>query len=362
MDNKNYLMYIMSGDVKTVEFNEAFEFNILDEARAPLYIINKGNIKKWIEERAVYSIRPNSRALKSVQGLSKLAADYDTAMKVDAAVITDNYWIRQEQDSRIYQDIVFTKNDFFGLALYRDITAISSRSSRSPELTNIGTQEKGWKLENGVWWLYKNEPIEEVISEYIAYRLGKALGYNIAEYEIVDSGKFIKTKDFTQGQYNLQHIDSIVSDHMEEDKLVPDDDYKYNYMTLKGIDEKLAEEYISICILDAICENYDRHTKNYGLLTDRHTGKIISLAPNYDNNNSILANYGITARHLGGLLQHFMGFVNENDIPLKLPQLSRETVKQIVEETYALVNHEFDREMITDFIFSGYNKLKQLSK
>ena len=76
MDNKNNLMYIMSGDVKTVEFNEAFEFNILDEARAPIYIINKGNIKKWIEERAVYSIRPNSRALKSIQGLSKLAADY----------------------------------------------------------------------------------------------------------------------------------------------------------------------------------------------------------------------------------------------------------------------------------------------
>lgn len=361
MDNKNNLMYIMSGDVKTVEFNEAFEFNILDEARAPIYIINKGNIKKWIEERAVYSIRPNSRALKSVQGLSKLAADYDTAMKVDAAVITDNYWIGREQDIRQYKDIVFTKNDFFTLALYRDITALSSRPGRSPELTNIGTQEKGWKLENGEWWLYKNEPVEEVVSEYIAYRLGKAMGYRMAEYEIVDGGKFIKTKDFTQGKYNLQHIDSIVSDHREGDKIVPDDDYKYNYLTLKEIDEKLAEEYISICILDAICENYDRHTKNYGLLTDSNTGKIISLAPNYDNNNSILANYGITADHLGGLLQHFIRFVKENRIPLKLPSLSKKTVEQIVEETYALVNHDFDQKLITNFIISGYNKLKAVN-
>ena len=97
-------------------------------------------------------------------------------MKVDAGVITDNYWIRREQDIRQYQDIVFTKNDFFTLALYRDITALSSRPGRSPELTNIGTQEKGWKLENGEWWLYKNEPVKEVVSEYIAYRLGKAMG------------------------------------------------------------------------------------------------------------------------------------------------------------------------------------------
>ena len=42
-------MYIMSGNIKTVEFNEAFEYKIINEDLAPLYIKNRGNIEKWIK-------------------------------------------------------------------------------------------------------------------------------------------------------------------------------------------------------------------------------------------------------------------------------------------------------------------------
>ena len=47
-----YNMYIMCGDIRTVEFNSEFEYEILNEKLAPLYILNRGNIRRWIEERA----------------------------------------------------------------------------------------------------------------------------------------------------------------------------------------------------------------------------------------------------------------------------------------------------------------------
>ena len=88
------MKYIMAGDRKVVQFDDRFDYEILDETFAPLYINKRGNIKRWIEERAVDSARANSRAVKARQRLSKTASDYETAMKMDAATITDDFWVK----------------------------------------------------------------------------------------------------------------------------------------------------------------------------------------------------------------------------------------------------------------------------
>lgn len=355
-------MYIMAGDKPVVEYDEAFDFKILDLDLAPLYIKNRGNVKAWIEERAVDPNRPNSRAVKSRQGLSKNAAALETAMKMDAAAITDNFWVKAETDKRTYQDILFRKNDFFSLALYRDFSGLSFQPSRTPELTNIGAQEKGWKLEDGVWWLYKNEPVHEIVSEYLTYRIGKVLGFDMAEYEIAENGRFIKTRDFTAGAVNLQHIDAVMRDHEEEGRTVPDDDYAYNYWELLKYSSAMAKQYLNLCTLDALCENYDRHTKNYGMLTDRRTGKILKLAPNYDNNNSLFANYGLSKERKGGLLREFLRFLDTEGLYIELPPLPEEALDAIFKETRERSGYDFDEAFLKAFILEGYRQLQKRSR
>ena len=67
----------------------------------------------------------------------------------------------------------------------------------------------------------------------------------MAVYEIVNDGEFIKSKDFTCGKYNLQHINGIMVDHKDADgNDITDDDYKYNYDILSSMDPKLAESYL----------------------------------------------------------------------------------------------------------------------
>lgn len=353
------MKYIMAGDRKVVAFDDSFDYKILNPKLAPIYIKNRGDIKSWIEERAVDATRANSRAVKSRQGLSKNATDFDTAMKVDAAAITDNFWVRDEKDERTWKDIEFRRNDFFGLALYRDLDGLSIGPSRTPELTNIGAREKGWKLEADGWWLYKNEPVEEIVSEYLTYRIGAAMGFPMAEYRIVSAGRFIKTKDFTKGQFNLQHIDGIMVDHKEGEREIPDDDYQYNFAVLKDIHPKLARQYLQICVLDALCENYDRHTKNYGFLTDRETGEIVSMAPNYDNNNSLFANYGLKKEREGGVLRLFRNFIETGKIPFKAPNLSEEEIKTIISEVKAQIDYPLDSEFLLEFLTNGIKKLRE---
>lgn len=354
----------MSGDKPVVEFDgNTYEYNILDKALAPLYITNQGNIRRWIEERAVDPTRANSRAVKSVQGLSKNASDYVTAMKVDAATITDNYWIKDSKDARCYQDVMFQKNDFFSLALARDNQALNKKASRTPELTNIGQQEKGWRLELGDWWLYKNEPTREIVSEYITCLVGKALGYDMADYFIENNGPlFIKSRCFTGRAYNLHHIDSIVADHTEDDTFITDDDYGYNYRTLYEISPQLACQYIDICALDAICENFDRHTKNYGILTERETGKIVKLAPNYDNNNSLLANTNLSLDRNCGVMKMFLNFIEKEGIAINLPRVSQDNIKDIVKHAYSEASYFQDQIDLAAMIINGIDLLANHAK
>ena len=177
MKGVSYNMYIMCGDIRTVEFNSEFEYEILNEKLAPLYILNTGKIRRWIEERAADRTRANIRVVKGYQRISKTAGDYQTAMKVNAAVITDNFWV-SDCDSLAYEDVIFRKNEYWRLALMREISDLPEVPSRTPELSNIGSEEKGWKPEADSWWLYKNQKLSENLSEYITSRIGMALGFN----------------------------------------------------------------------------------------------------------------------------------------------------------------------------------------
>lgn len=50
--------------------------------------------------------------MKRTSRLPHNAGDYETAMKVDAANITDNFWIKKDRDSRTYEDIEFKRKRY----------------------------------------------------------------------------------------------------------------------------------------------------------------------------------------------------------------------------------------------------------
>lgn len=356
------MMYIMTENTKTARYDSDFNVEILNPQLVPLYISNGGSVKSWISQRALNGERANSRTLKSKYGLSKTASDYAAAMKMDAAKITDNFWVKDESDGRTYEDIRFKSDALFALALYRDTDYMDMAAERTPELTNIGAQEKGWKLIDGEWWLYKKEPLQEIVSEYITFRLGKVMGFDMAEYEIVENGAFIRTKDFTEGKYNLQHANSLVRDHETNGITIPDDDLAYNYRTFCAIDPQLGKQFIDICMLDALCENFDRHTENYGILTDRKTGEILKMAPNYDNNHSIYSNYKVSPERNKGYMKMFLSFVESENIKITVPPLDENKVDQIINETYDMTAFKFDKANLKAYILNGYALLKQKEK
>jgi hypothetical protein len=339
---------LLSADTIIAEIKNN-ELKSINDNLLPLYLKRTGDIKGWLAIRSIDEHRANSRLLKKALRLSE-KDDISTVLSVNAVTITDNYWFKELDSDLTYNDVKFKKNYFDKLALMGDVDSFNLPYSRTPELTNTGSFEKCWRLENGKWWLYKQGNSNELFSELFICKLGKALEFKMAEYSLVD--KYIRSEDFTQNAAeNFESAYSLVGDN---------EDYSYNYEVMKDISDDIANEYFNLIALDTLCFNMDRHTHNYGFLRDVITGKILRLAPNFDNNIALISR-GYSkdiSRDNDKLISLFEEFIKEKQIVFSLPPLTKEIVKKIAG---AISIPNIDSEYVSMFIMNGYDKIQSIN-
>ncbi|MDD3350191.1 MAG: hypothetical protein PHC40_04960 [Eubacteriales bacterium] len=340
---------LMCGDQAIAEIRDGEVFPVPGkENLLPMYFQAHTFVEPWLASRAIDRHRINSRLLKKALRLEE-RDDVSTVLYVNAATITDNYWIKDPESNQTYKEIRFSENYFDKLALYGDVNSFSfERPSRTPELTSIGSFEKCWRLEDGAWWMYKSGRAEELFSELFVYKLGCALGFPMAEYKM--DGEYIKTKDFTEGKWNFEPAASFLGDN---------EDYSDNYHAFQQFGQRIADEYLSLIVLDTLCVNMDRHTYNYGVLRDQETGEILRLAPNFDNNIALIARGFLSpGRRQEGLLTLFKDFVQKEGLKPILPICSETMIDKILME----MDFPVDKGFVKDFILSRYEEMRVLCR
>lgn len=340
--------YIMSKDIITARWQGGV-FEVIDENLLPLYLKNTGNVQKWLETRAIDSHRANSRLLKKALRLTE-KDDFETVISVNAATITDRYWIKPINSSLKYEEVRFDDDYFSNLALtgsYDSFNkAAASKRTKTPELTNTGSYEKCWKLVNGQWWMYKRANHNEMFSELFIYELGRRLGFNMAEY--VRGRGVVKTKDFTDNaRVNFESAYSFMGDN---------EDYIDNLNTLKKLCPSCIGDYVRMLFLDTVCANPDRHTFNYGVLRDTDSGKITELAPNFDNNMALISRgYPKNIKRKNDILVKLFNELVDFDSSLEkyIPSLKGDMVTDVIKS----MNMRVKSKNIEEFIMNGYEKI-----
>lgn len=353
MDKRSY--EILSGDnLVAVWQNGTLE--VKNEALLPLYLKRISNGDMWLETRAIDSHRANSRLLKKALRLSE-KDDVSTVIHVNGATVTDNYWIRPIGSELRYKDVSFNDDYFSGLALkgnYSTFNRIAARVAKessdipnNPELTNVGSFEKCWKLIDGKWWMYKKANHEEMFSELFVYELGKALGLNMAVYERGDG--YVKSLDFTDSaSVNFEPASTFIGD---------DEDYLKVINALNELCPKAIPDYVRLVFMDTVCANPDRHTNNFGLLRNVKTGKLIGLAPNYDNNMALISRgYPSKPKPNDMLITLFNDLIAEYPKYRKyIPTLTEETVKNVISG----IGMRVKTQVVTDLVMERYFLIKQ---
>lgn len=342
--------YLMSRDVVLAEIKDGNISRVINRSLLPIYIERTNNIETWLEKRAIDNHRTNSRLLKKVLRLAE-RDDVATTLSVNGVTITDNYWVKPEGANLTWSDVRFKENFFSSLALKGDLSVFTEMPSRTPELTNIGSYEKCWIQEDGKWWLYKRANKLELFSELFIYHLGTELGFSMAKYEAYNGD--IRSLDFTDGgSVNFEPAFSWMGDN---------DDYLPNYKSLEKYGEELLDSYVEMILLDSYCLNADRHTFNYGVLRDVTNGKVLCLAPNFDNNIALIYNgYSKTMRKsspdlLGRMLNELeeeTGAIAEYAKRHPLPVVTIDMIDRCIDAT----GIDVDREYVRNFVMAGYEQ------
>lgn len=346
MVDRNY--EILSGETIVAVWQD-HRLTVLNGALLPLYLRKIQDADLWLETRAIDSHRANSRLLKKALRLME-KDDISTVVHVNGATITDNYWIREIGSELTYNDVKFSDDYFSNLALRGNYDsfnrAANSKRSKTPELTNVGSFEKCWKLRDGKWWMYKKASHDEMFSELFVYELGRELGMNMAVYERGEG--FIKSLDFTDAAaVNFEPASTFMGDN---------EDYSDVAAALENICPQAIPDYIRLIFMDTICANPDRHTNNFGLLRDPGSGELVGLAPNYDNNMALISRgYPSKPGSRDMLISLFNDLMEEHpDYRAYIPELTEETVRGVLDK----LNMKVKSRVIVDLVMKRYDLVK----
>ena len=347
MSIRNY--EIFSGEILVAVWND----NVLTVVNAdliPMYLNYNQDADRWLASRAIDHRRPNSRLLKKALRLVE-KDDISSVIHVNGAKITDNYWIRELGSELTYSDVKFSDDYFSNLALKGNYDsfnrAANSKRSKTPELTNVGSFEKCWKLRDGKWWMYKKASHDEMFSELFVYELGCALGMNMAVYQRGDA--CIKSLDFTEAaSVNFEPASTFMGDN---------EDYIDVVKALEKICPNAIPDYIRMIFMDTICANPDRHTNNFGLLRDTQTGELIGFAPNYDNNMALISRgYPSKPGSKDMLISLFNELIKEYpNYRAYIPSVTEEMVRNVIEK----LNMKVKSKVVIDLVMGRYSLIEK---
>lgn len=346
---KEYTGYIMSENDVVAEFDHGVLIH-LDYDRCPLIIKRTKSLEAFLKTRAIDTSRTNSRLLRKLLNI-KETTEEKLSLCAYSASISDDYWFKPKHSKLKYENIAFTSDAFFDLALKGILSPFPKRVSPTPELTTVGSYEKGWKKIDNEWWLYKVGTDKEIFSELFYSKMMEKLNYPTATYEKHDS--YIRSKNFAT-KYNFEPMISLAGE---------DDSYENVFSVLLDINEQIASAYLQLAYYDAIFFNIDRHNENCGILRDKKTGEIVSLAPNFDNNLCLISRVESLNTNLKeGFLNNFAKFLKNNELAKELlfeanmPIITEDIINNCIDEIDMSVN----REQIIKFVITRYQYLTRI--
>ena len=144
---------LMSGNTPVAQIENGEISNVLEPTLLPFHFLfaEDPSLYAWIRQRCIDTNRTNCRFLLRELDLEE-ADSIQIVLSVNAAAITDHFWIREKGSDKTYEQIRFHQDHLAKTALLGSSAGIVvPPDHHSPELTNTGTFENAgvWKTVNG---------------------------------------------------------------------------------------------------------------------------------------------------------------------------------------------------------------------
>lgn len=356
-ENYDFTGYLMHRDIVVAEINNSELSNCVNIDLLPIIMLTQKprTFESWLQTRVIDTHRTNSRQVRRRLSV-KSEIPKEIVIKARAISITDSYWLKWINEDVTYDEIRNRLSDGLNaIALYGNSEDVKfNELDITPELTNIGSFEKCWKLIDGDWYMIKRGSYKENFAEVLISKIAKHLGFKAVEYEAINNGELVKCKDFTNNaEVDFEPMFSFVQDYWEIDDSI-------NIINDLGY----INDFLDITFVGALCYNIDRHTFNFGIL--RKEGDPIALAPNFDNN---LGLSGVLNSNKLESTWYSTSYTKHNYIPVlqqynyKMPNVNLDEIKVIIKDTLkdfsVLMNEVGFVDVVFKIIKNNYDLFKE---
>ena len=267
--------------------------------------------------------------------------------------LSDHYWLKPGENDVSWEDITPFRNPF------------TEEEYPSPDDATNGMVPKHWEIMDGKRVLVKESREvyhREAKNEVIASRLLELLG--IPHISYTEKGGYSYCEDFITEDTELvpaYHVHPACKQGENES------DFSWFMRCCHTLDIPVTEaEIANMLLFDWIIFNEDRHYNNFGFIRNANTGKILGMAPIYDNGNSLWfdkpsSDFHITYQKCMPFAKNFekqKKYMKEATIDLSV--LTEEKVRPIFYKVWgARAENPAIQKMITLVLFN-LSKLQQL--
>lgn len=305
-------------------------------------------LTEWFRNRGIPEGRDRLDML-----LSKLNVSSPTALlnKAFGLSLSDQYFIKPENEKINYEDINFFDNDFndleFTEATFSNDAVISSKITLlTPNNTTDGVLRKTWIIDKEKRYLLKAglksdvlQPFNEVLASMICERLGFLyVPYTIDSIKSNIVSKCIcfinKDTELIPAYQILKDVKTIpIKGEKETLTSFTNKENAYEYyieiLSNHGI-ENAREKVDNMFILDFLMLNNDRHLNNFGIIRDVNTLKWLDVAPIFDTGNSLnLLDYTDDEIVFEGNGRFFYNIDNFDNIITRIKNLKRIDISKL---------------------------------
>ncbi len=298
-ENRLFILKQKNHDVAVMQLSQEGEienYEIINPARMPyLGSTERKHIYSWWKDRAI----PEGRE-RLLELLQKYDCDspQELLMKNLGLSLTDTYWISPAELDLTWEEVNLFDNGDETINFHDGEGRVHYSNSRDAALG--GHLEKHSLKQNGVWYLEKHSDprypcgllnVNELFASMIHERQGfkeftkyeiKSVKSELNElctckYFTNEKCEYISAYEVTGGIHNGRDYNGRA-----------EFDHFISTCTEFGLDREYVCHYLDYMILtDFAISNSDRHWNNFGILRDSESLEFISLAPIFDNGNSM---------------------------------------------------------------------------
>lgn len=254
-----------------------------------LELSNEG-LYNWLDTRALPINRMYADKICEALGINR--SDIEAIYRVGMGLsLTDSYWITPKGYDGKFDDLNLFENGFseaLGAVAYTGyVESPGSLHGFTPDLVTDGTLRKAWRIAvDGTRMLYKGASEGsypgEPLSEFLASQIGHAMGLGNVHYGLEYWGSSQSELCSVCPSFTSKDISyvpfAIAAGSTGAVSL-------FRYAAAFGDAE--FEKACSMLVFDSLICNTDRHWTNFGFLRDNHTGKLLGLAPIFDNGRGL---------------------------------------------------------------------------